>query len=111
MIGPADADPVAMMHSRPVKPGSALPPALQTIVAGGNVADVSSDIQSWHDTQHPDCKFVKVLSASVIEQEQRFVTEHWTIEACKQQSFTYKVWLMPDPKVLVDAVLNLDTPH
>lgn len=105
---PCHAGAVGMMHSRPVKAGVNPSPSIHTIVAGGNVPDVGRDIQAWHDEQHPECKFVKVVAAELLAQEERSITEKWTIEACDAREFAYEVFLMPDAEVLVDGVMNLD---
>jgi hypothetical protein len=77
-------------------------------VSGRNVADITRDVQGWHDMQHSDCKFVKVLGAEVASQDQRSIIEHWTVEACKGQAFIYKVLIIPGTGALTDAVSNLD---
>lgn len=58
--------------------------------------------------QHADCQFVRLLGAEVVSQDTKSVTEHWTIEACKRQTFTYKVFIIPGAGALSDFVSNLD---
>jgi hypothetical protein len=109
---PSQQEVVATAHVRPSAASTGAPApapaALHTTVAGRNVADITRDVQGWHDMQHADCKFVRVLGAEVILQDERSVTEHWTIEACKQQAFTYKVFIVRNPDALSDAVSNVD---
>jgi hypothetical protein len=82
--------------------------ALHTTVSGRNVEDVSRDVQGWHDMQHPSCKFVRVVSAEVAARSPKDVTEHWTIQACKEQQFTYRVYIIPSNGTITDSVSNVD---
>jgi hypothetical protein len=58
--------------------------------------------------QHPDCAFTRVRSAEIVSRDAKSITEAWTIEACKQQTFTYKVLILSDTETLTDAISNLD---
>jgi hypothetical protein len=107
---PSQQDVVATAPARPraAFPEASTPESLHTTVSGRNIADITRDVQGWHDMQYADCKFVKVLGAEVVSQDEKSITEHWTIEACKQQSFTYNVLIVRNPHALSDAVSNLD---
>ena len=99
---------VGSLHARPSS-GSALNSTLlHTTVSGRNVADISRDVQGWHDMQHAGCKFIKVVAAEVITQEPKSIVEHWTIEACKDQQFTYRVLIIPGTGGITDMVSNVD---
>jgi hypothetical protein len=82
--------------------------ALHTTVSGRNVGDISKDVQGWHDMQHPNCKFVRVLSAEEAEKSPDGVSEHWTIEACERQQFTYRVYIIKSNGAITDSVSNVD---
>lgn len=99
---------VGSLHARPSAGITLNPAPLHTTVSGRNVADISRDVQGWHDEQHADCKFVKVVAAEVITQEPTSIVEHWTIEACKNQQFTYRVFIIPGTGALTDMVSNVD---
>jgi len=82
--------------------------SLHTTVSGRNVEDVSRDVQGWHDMQHSKCKFLRVISADVVTATPGAVTEHWIIEACNQQQFTYRVYIVRGNGSITDAVSNAD---
>lgn len=107
---PSQGNVAATVRARPAAQASAsaAPEALHTTVSGHNVEDITRDVQGWHDMQHADCQFVRVLGAEVVSQDTKSVTEHWTIEACKRQTFTYKVFIIPGTGAITDAVSNLD---
>jgi len=82
--------------------------ALTTSVKGRNIQDISRDVQQWHDAQHADCKFSAVTQATVVEKNGDSTTEHWTIKACNDQEFTYKVFIMSRQGGITDMVSNVD---
>lgn len=82
---------------------------LNTSVTGRHISDISRDVQQWHDMQNPSCLFNRVINAQVVKDEKESTVEHWTIEACKGESFTYRVLIMPYPNGGIgDMVSNLD---
>jgi hypothetical protein len=106
----SDAKIAATVAARPSTTAAPAPPAdsLHTSVSGRNVADITRDVQGWHDMQHANCKFARVLGAEIVSQDEKSITEHWTIEACKQQAFTYKVYIIRSSQALRDMVSNVD---
>ena len=82
---------------------------LQTTAPSNQITNLARDIQEWHNLQHPDCPYVKVISAQVIERKPKMALEHWTIEACKKQQFTYSLEIFPQPGGGIgDSVFNVD---
>ena len=81
---------------------------LHTTARGRNIADVSRDVQEWHDAGHGKCRFNRVVSAEMIKQDGAEVVENWTIEACNQQQFTYQVLIMRRNGSFADLVSNVD---
>jgi len=71
--------------------------AIQTSAPRGHLQNVSRDIQGWHNFQHPDCPYVRVVGAKIVERDSDSTVEHWTIEACKQKQFTYQALILPYP--------------
>jgi hypothetical protein len=58
--------------------------------------------------QNPGCPFNRVTNAQIVESGSESTLEHWTIEACKDKSFTYRVLIMPHPSGGIgDMVSNL----
>jgi hypothetical protein len=89
--------------------GVAAQNAANTHVPKSQIAAVSRDVAGWHDRQHPECRFTKVLGSSVIEVEDGDATEKWTIEGCDGRQFSYQVFVMPGADgSVVDMVSNLD---
>jgi hypothetical protein len=82
--------------------------SLGTSVTGRNVNDISRDVQGWHNMQHADCAFNRVLGANIVKKESGSVVEHWTIEACNNQQFTYRVFIMFHQGGISDSVSNID---
>ncbi len=105
---PSSSAVVGSLYARPSSGGSLSPTSLHTSVSGRNVADISRDVQGWHDAQHAGCKFVKVVAAEFITQEPKSIVEHWTIEACKDQQFTYRVLIISGTGGITDMVSNVD---
>ena len=80
-----------------------------TAVPKGQIANVTRDVAGWHDGKHKDCKFKKVLAATVLEHDDNTSTEQWTIEACDGQQFAYEVFVMPQPGGgMTDMVSDLE---
>lgn len=69
--------------------------SLGTTARGGQAANVAGDIAAWHNNHHPDCRYVRPLGVEVLRDEGDSALEHWTIEACDGQEFTYRAYLLP----------------
>ncbi|KGQ19262.1 hypothetical protein LF41_2908 [Lysobacter dokdonensis DS-58] len=70
---------------------------------------VTRDVAGWHNRQHDDCRFKKLLGTSVLETGDGDSTEKWTIEACDGRQFSYQVFVIPAPDgSIADMVSNLD---
>ena len=94
--------------TQPQQSEPATPAAFDTTVRGRNIRDVSRDVQQWHDMMHPECKFVRVTATNIVNQEQDKAVEHWTIEACDQKPFTYRVMVIHRGNGILDSVGNVD---
>ncbi|TXK59074.1 hypothetical protein [Alkalisalibacterium limincola] len=70
------------------------PNALGTSVSGQHVANVTRDVQGWHNVQNPNCQFVRAIKAAVVERDTGGVTERWTIEGCDGRLFEYHAYIM-----------------
>lgn len=64
-------------------------------VCGSRASLVAKDIAGWHNAKHPDCKFIRPLSARILRDEGDAVAEQWIIEACDRSQFTYSAYIMP----------------
>ena len=80
---------------------------LHTSVSGNNIADVTRDVAEWHDAKHSECKFARVISAEVVKREDKSATEHWTIQACNEQQFTYQVYVIFGDGAITDMVSDV----
>jgi hypothetical protein len=73
------------------------------------IAGVVDDIAKWHDRQNPGCRFTKAVGSQVIEKTKEYSEEKWTIKACSDKSFSYRVTVMTtDGGGVSDMVSNLD---
>jgi hypothetical protein len=83
--------------------------SLHTSVPDSSIDAITRDVRQWHELQHPNCRFAAVTTAAVVSQTEKTTVEHWTITACQQQEFTYKVLILRNtPGALSDAVSNVD---
>jgi hypothetical protein len=82
--------------------------ALDTTAPGRTVADISRDLQEWHDARHPTCTFIRTVSAQVVTRGTNQALEYWTVEACDQQRFTYQVLVIHESGAIDDVVSDLD---
>ncbi|MBN8482641.1 MAG: hypothetical protein J0L88_13735 [Xanthomonadales bacterium] len=88
---------------------SATPPSgLGTSVSGGHVANVTRDVQGWHNSQNPNCAFVRVVKAAVVKRDRSGVTELWTIEGCDGRLFDYEAYIISMGGGITVAVSNAD---
>ena len=86
-------------------------PDLKSSVSGKFVEDVSRDVAQWHNVAQPKCKFEKLVGADIVQKTEKGTTEHWTIQACEQQQFTYRVFVIHnDNGTITDVVGNVDKP-
>ncbi len=101
---------VGSAHTHPSTPASSSPSAsLHTSVPESGIDAITRDVQQWHEFQHPNCKFAAVTAADVVSQTEKTTVEHWTITACQQQEFTYKVLILRNTHgAWSDAVSNVD---
>ncbi len=83
-------------------------PGLGTSVSGAHIANVTRDVQGWHDVQNPKCKFSRAVKASVIERDSDGVTELWTIEGCNGRLFDYEAYIMSMGGGITVMVSNAD---
>jgi hypothetical protein len=82
--------------------------ALNTTVSSRNINDISRDVQQWHDIKNPSCKYVRVIGAEIIKNEQKNTVEHWTIEGCQKKQFTYRVLILSYQGGISDMVSNVE---
>ena len=81
----------------------------QTAVPNNQVAGVVQDVAAWHDRQNPSCRFSKAVGSEVIEKTQDYSEEKWTIKACSEKTFSYRVTVMSTQGGgISDMVSNLD---
>jgi len=60
--------------------------------------------------QHPDCRFVKAIGSTTIQQDSDGSDERWTIEACAGKTFAYSVVVFPEVGGgITDMVGNVDS--
>jgi hypothetical protein len=69
--------------------------SLGTSARASQVANVARDVAGWHNSQQPDCPYVRPVSVEIIRDEGDAVVEHWTVEACESRQFTYRAYLLP----------------
>src|SRR5688572_22317052 len=81
---------------------------LGTSVSGQHVANVTRDVQGWHNAQNPDCPFTRAVKATVVDKDSDGVTERWTIEGCDGRLFDYEAYIMPMGGGLTVMVSNAD---
>lgn len=81
---------------------------LGTSVSGQHVANVTRDVQGWHNAQNPDCPFTRAVKATVVEEDSDGVTERWTIEGCDGRLFDYEAYIMAMGGGLTVMVSNAD---
>ncbi len=81
---------------------------LGTSVRGGHIANVTRDVQGWHNSQNPNCLFTRAVKATVIERDSDGVTELWTIEGCDGRRFDYETFIMPMGGGITVMVSNAD---
>ncbi|HEV2701840.1 MAG TPA: hypothetical protein VGV09_09435 [Steroidobacteraceae bacterium] len=89
-------------------PESAASVSISTSVRGRNVDDIARDVREWHDVAHKDCQATRVVTAQIISQQGQWTVEHWTVEACGAQRFTYRVMIQRTATGIADAVGNVD---
>ena len=65
-----------------------------TAVPNAQISAVVRDVSQWHDMQNPDCRYVQPVGSMLVERTSDHSVEHWTIEACSKQQFTYKVTVL-----------------
>ncbi|HVK52065.1 MAG TPA: hypothetical protein VM469_10055 [Pseudoxanthomonas sp.] len=63
----------------------------ETAVPNQQIAAVLRDVVQWHDGQHPECKFERSLGSEPGKSSDGEPEEHWSIAACRGQTFTYRV--------------------
>lgn len=63
----------------------------ETAVPNHQIAAVLRDVVQWHDGQHPGCKFERSLGSEPGKSSDGEPEEHWSIAACRGQTFTYRV--------------------
>ena len=63
----------------------------ETAVPDALIAAVVRDVAQWHDMQYPECPFKRATGSLVVSSSTGNSTEHWTIAACSDRTFTYKV--------------------
>ena len=63
-------------------------------------ADPSRDVKAWHNEQHGDCKFDKVLEVGPTTSSETGVENIWTVEACGKK-FLYRVLVIGKSTVMV----------
>ncbi|MDB6163901.1 MAG: hypothetical protein JWL98_1333 [Xanthomonadaceae bacterium] len=81
----------------------------RSAVPNNQVAGVVKDVSAWHDRQNPGCRFSKAVGSEVIEKTQEYSEEKWTIKACSEKTFSYRVTVMSTGGGgISDMVSNLD---
>lgn len=63
----------------------------ETAVPNHQISAVVRDVAQWHDAQHPECKFERSLGSKPGTSSGGKPEEHWSIAACRGQTFTYRV--------------------
>ena len=81
---------------------------LGTSVSGGHIANVTRDVQGWHNAQNPDCLFSRAVKVTVTERDSDGVTERWTIEGCNGRLFDYEAYIMSMGGGITVMVSNAD---
>lgn len=79
-----------------------------TAVPLGQIANVTRDVQQWHDIQYPNCKFVSLLDTKIIKQDKDTANEKWTILGCDNKQFQYRVFITRYLSGISSSVSNLD---
>jgi hypothetical protein len=74
----------------------------------GHIANVTRDVQGWHNSQNPNCLFARAVKATVVERDSEGVTERWTIEGCNGRLFDYEAYIMSMGSGITVMVSNAD---
>jgi hypothetical protein len=81
---------------------------IETSVPLSQIDSVARDVQQWHNTQYPKCKFDSVVGTKIAKQEINTASEQWTIKACNEKVFTYAVFVERHSGGISDSVSNVD---
>lgn len=81
---------------------------IDTTVPPTQMDNVARDVQQWHNTQYPRCKFDSVVGTKILTQEKDTANEQWTIKACNEKVFSYAVVVVRLSGSILDTVGNAD---
>jgi hypothetical protein len=81
---------------------------LVTTVPPGQIMNVIEDVRQWHDMEYPNCKYVSMVSAEIVNKEKDFTKEKWTVLGCEGKKFAYAVNVIRMAGGITDSVGNFD---